>query len=209
MRGFAAFVFVYRCRQPAPDALFQEVFENQGQWYALHWCVWGVRPGRCGPTGPPVGNWSACRRASLKASAGLRARFRACRVPRAQRFGPRTLLLPEGQPGPELCGAAGGWYSTDRNRSATLIAGPDRPHRPPPPAPTTTLPPPPRPRPALPDCLCTAPLRAARSGADHQPGPTAPTPPIPKGDQEQLMGEPRRLHDPLQVVLLTVAISDT
>ena len=34
--GFeAAFVFVYWCEHQPPDALFQEVFENRGQWYAL------------------------------------------------------------------------------------------------------------------------------------------------------------------------------
>ncbi|MBS0195247.1 MAG: HYExAFE family protein [Planctomycetes bacterium] len=31
----AAFVFVYWCEQQPPDALFQEVFEHQGRWYAL------------------------------------------------------------------------------------------------------------------------------------------------------------------------------
>lgn len=34
--GFeAAFVFVYWCEEQPPDALFQEVFENRGNWYAL------------------------------------------------------------------------------------------------------------------------------------------------------------------------------
>ncbi len=34
--GFeAAFVFVYWCDDQPPDALFQEVFENRGRWYAL------------------------------------------------------------------------------------------------------------------------------------------------------------------------------
>lgn len=34
--GFeAAFVFVYWCDEQPPDALFQEIFEYQGRWYAL------------------------------------------------------------------------------------------------------------------------------------------------------------------------------
>lgn len=34
--GFhAAFLFVYWCEQQPPDALFQEVFEHRGRWYAL------------------------------------------------------------------------------------------------------------------------------------------------------------------------------
>jgi hypothetical protein len=34
--GFqAAFVFVYACDAQPPDALFQEVFEDRGTWYAL------------------------------------------------------------------------------------------------------------------------------------------------------------------------------
>lgn len=34
--GFApAFVFVYWCEEQPPDALFQEVFDFQGRWYAL------------------------------------------------------------------------------------------------------------------------------------------------------------------------------
>src|SRR5262249_27780249 len=34
--GFsAAFVFVYWCEEQPPDALFQEVFEYRGRWYAL------------------------------------------------------------------------------------------------------------------------------------------------------------------------------
>lgn len=34
--GFeAVFVFVYWCDEQPPDALFQEVFENRGKWYAL------------------------------------------------------------------------------------------------------------------------------------------------------------------------------
>lgn len=34
--GFsAAFVFIYWCDQQPPDALFQEIFEHQGVWYAL------------------------------------------------------------------------------------------------------------------------------------------------------------------------------
>lgn len=31
----AAFVFVYWCQQQPPDALFQEIFEYRGVWYAL------------------------------------------------------------------------------------------------------------------------------------------------------------------------------
>jgi hypothetical protein len=31
----AAFVFVYWCESQPPDALFQEVFEQRGRWYAL------------------------------------------------------------------------------------------------------------------------------------------------------------------------------
>lgn len=31
----AAFVFVYWCESQPPDALFQEVFEHRGRWYAL------------------------------------------------------------------------------------------------------------------------------------------------------------------------------
>ena len=34
--GFAAaFVFLYWCDEQPPDALFQEVFEHRGRWYAL------------------------------------------------------------------------------------------------------------------------------------------------------------------------------
>jgi hypothetical protein len=34
--GFqAAFLFVYACDAQPPDALFQEVFEDRGTWYAL------------------------------------------------------------------------------------------------------------------------------------------------------------------------------
>lgn len=37
--GFeAAFVFVYWCSAQPPDALFQEIFEHAGEWYALR-CV--------------------------------------------------------------------------------------------------------------------------------------------------------------------------
>jgi len=31
----AAFLFVYWCESQPPDALFQEVFEHRGRWYAL------------------------------------------------------------------------------------------------------------------------------------------------------------------------------
>lgn len=31
----AAFVFVYWCEDQPPDALFEEVFENRGRWYAI------------------------------------------------------------------------------------------------------------------------------------------------------------------------------
>lgn len=31
----AAFVFIYWCDQQPPDALFQEIFEHRGRWYAL------------------------------------------------------------------------------------------------------------------------------------------------------------------------------
>lgn len=38
-QGFEpAFVFVYWCEEQPPDALFQEVFESRGRWYALR-CV--------------------------------------------------------------------------------------------------------------------------------------------------------------------------
>lgn len=38
-QGFEpAFVFVYWCDEQPPDALFQEVFESRGRWYALR-CV--------------------------------------------------------------------------------------------------------------------------------------------------------------------------
>lgn len=38
-QGFEpAFVFVYWCEEQPPDALFQEIFENRGRWYALR-CV--------------------------------------------------------------------------------------------------------------------------------------------------------------------------
>lgn len=30
-----AFVFVYWCDEPPPDALFEEIFEHRGRWYAL------------------------------------------------------------------------------------------------------------------------------------------------------------------------------
>lgn len=33
-----AFVFVYWCEEQPPDALFQEIFESRGRWYALR-CV--------------------------------------------------------------------------------------------------------------------------------------------------------------------------
>jgi hypothetical protein len=34
--GFAAtFVFLYWCEQQPPDALFQEIFEHRGRWYAV------------------------------------------------------------------------------------------------------------------------------------------------------------------------------
>jgi len=34
--GFAAaFVFIYQCHAQPPDALFQEIFEHHGAWYAL------------------------------------------------------------------------------------------------------------------------------------------------------------------------------
>jgi hypothetical protein len=34
--GFVpGFVFVYWCEEQPPDALFQEVFDYQGRWYAL------------------------------------------------------------------------------------------------------------------------------------------------------------------------------
>ncbi|MBX3388357.1 MAG: HYExAFE family protein [Phycisphaeraceae bacterium] len=40
--GFeAVFVFVYWCDDQPPDALFQEVFENRGKWYALRTVVVG------------------------------------------------------------------------------------------------------------------------------------------------------------------------
>lgn len=35
-QGFEpAFVFVYWCEEQPPDALFQEIFESRGRWYAL------------------------------------------------------------------------------------------------------------------------------------------------------------------------------
>ena len=38
-QGFEpAFVFVYWCEEQPPDALFQEIFESRGRWYALR-CV--------------------------------------------------------------------------------------------------------------------------------------------------------------------------
>ena len=38
--GFrAAFVFLYRCEAQPPSALFQEVFEHQGRWFAVR-AVW-------------------------------------------------------------------------------------------------------------------------------------------------------------------------
>jgi hypothetical protein len=31
----AAFVFIYWCEEQPPDALFEEIFEHRGRWYAL------------------------------------------------------------------------------------------------------------------------------------------------------------------------------
>lgn len=41
--GFrAAFVFIYWCQDQPPDALFQEIFEHQGRWYAVRSVLLGA-----------------------------------------------------------------------------------------------------------------------------------------------------------------------
>ena len=76
--GFqAAFVFVYACDAQPPDALFQEVFEHAGAWYALRVVTLGQYAKHMKVRSPRWGTVDIARRAfehiSQPLTAGLRA----------------------------------------------------------------------------------------------------------------------------------------
>jgi hypothetical protein len=99
----AAFVFVYWCDQQPPDALFQEVFEQRGRWYALR----------------------AVKVREYAAAMKVRStRWRTMHVPSAL-F--ERISMPFAPPIPEAAGAAAAntlWYSPfELPAVETLVGG--------------------------------------------------------------------------------------
>ena len=99
--GFrAAFVFIYWCEDQPADALFQEIFEHRGRWYAVR-SVCSSPTRRKWSPGASAGRRSTCPRRRMSGS------VRPCRRARARSLRARlpTSLRERALPRPWLPGS--------------------------------------------------------------------------------------------------------